>query len=246
MGKNEQKGQEVMRRLLMIVIAAALIVPAAVSAKDPTPFSKFMKDRTTENFLEAFRHYENARADTADYGAAVVLAYMSLIELEKNLDILEENIGDLTKKNLFGYGNILLELGRYDEAIAIYDTLNQQSPKWSCPWRHKGEAMWKKGDLDDAVAALSKAIETRQSHYDAYVMLAEVYNDRGECEKALKTLEKGLTYYGKDVEDPEEEVSSLDVSFLHLELLKKCGDRADYDELFEKLSKIAPGDERLK
>jgi tetratricopeptide (TPR) repeat protein len=77
-------------------------------------------------------------------------------------------------------------------------------------------------------------------------MLAEVYNDQGDCENALETLEKGLTYYGKDIEDPEEEVSNIDVSFLHLELLKKCGDQDAYDELFEKLVKIAPDDERLK
>ncbi len=235
-----------MKKILILAIAIAVILPSAASAKDPSLFSIYLKDRTTENFLKAFEHYESLRADTANYSAAVILAYMSLIELEKNLGMLEENMDDLTNKNMFSYANILLELDRYDESIAIYEVLNEKTPKWSCPWRHKGEALWKKGDLDGAVIALNKAIETRETHYDAYVMLAEVYNDLDECETALETLEKGLTYYGKDIEDPEKEVSNIDVAFLHLELLEKCGDKADYDELLEKIKSIAPDDERLK
>ncbi len=235
-----------MKKILILVVAIAVMLPVAASAKDPSLFSIYLKDRTTENFLKAFEHYEALRADTANYAAGVVLAYMSLIELEKNLDILEENMSELTSKNKFSYANILLELERYDESIAIYEALNESTPKWSCPWRHKGEALWKKGELAEAVIALNKAIETRETHYDAYVMLAEVYNDMDECEKALETLEKGLTYYGKDIEDPEEEVANIDVAFLHLELLEKCGKKDDYNAMLEKLKKVYPDDERLK
>ncbi|MCK4548772.1 MAG: tetratricopeptide repeat protein [Candidatus Krumholzibacteria bacterium] len=235
-----------MKKVLILVVAIAILLPGAASAKEPSLFSIYLKDRTPENFLKAFEHYESLRADTVNYSAASVLAYLSLIELEKNLEILEENKAELKNKTMFSYGNILLELGRYDESIAIYDMLNEKSPKWSCPWRHKGEAYWKHGELASAVMALKKAIETRETHYDAYVMLADVYRDLEEYETALETLEKGLTYYGKDIEDPEEEVANIDVAFLHLDLLKKCGKKAEYDEMFEKLTKIYPDDERLK
>ena len=235
-----------MKKILILAIVIAIMLPAAASAKDPSLFSIYLKDRTTENFLKAFEHYESLRADTANYSAAVVLAYLGLIELEKNLEILEENQGELKTKTMFSYGNILLEMDEYDEAIAVYDVLNEKSPKWSCPWRHKGEALWKKGELADAVMALKMAIETRETHYDAYVMLADVYNDLDDCETALKTLEKGLTYYGKDIEDPEAEVANIDVAFLHLELLEKCGDKADYEKLLEKVQRLYPDDERLK
>ena len=245
---GKRKGQREMKKFLILAVSIAILLPGTASAKEKSLFSIYLADRTTENFLKAFDHYESLRADTANYSAAVVLAYMSLIELEKNLEMLEENTAELTNKNRFSYGNILLELDRYDEAIAIYDVLNEKSPKWSCPWRHKGEAYWKQGELADAVMALNKAIETRETHYDAYVMLADVYRDLEEYETALATLEKGLTYYGKDIEDPEEEVSSLDVYFLHLDLLDKCGktETEKYKELYEKVIKIAPDDERLK
>ena len=243
---GKRKGLRRMKKLIIFAVAIAILLPGAALAKEKSLFSIYLEDRTTENFLKTFEHYESLRADTANYGAAVVLAYVSLIELEKNIGILEENTAELNNRNMFSYGNILLELGRYDEAIAIYDVLNEKSPKWSCPWRHKGEAYWKDGELDDAVTALVKAIETRETHYDAYVMLADVYRDMKEYETALETLEKGLTYYGKDIEDPEEEVANIDVAFLHLDLLEKCGKKSEYNEMFEKLKKIYPDDERLK
>ncbi len=242
---GKRKGQRGMKKLVIFAVAIAILLPGAALAKEKSLFSIYLEDRTTENFLRAFDHYESLMADTASCKAAVVLAYMSLIELEKNLDILEENVAELNNRNRFSYGNILLELDRYDEAIAIYEALNEKSPKWSCPWRHKGEAYWKQGELADAVIALKKAIEMRETHYDAYVMLAEVYRDLEEYETALATLEKGLTYYGKDIEDPEEEVSSIDVYFLHLDLFDKCGKTDEYDELLEKVIKVVPDDERL-
>jgi tetratricopeptide (TPR) repeat protein len=242
----KRKGLTEMKKILMLAVTIALILPSAASAEEPSPFRVYLGDRTTGNFIEAWKYYEEQRADTADYGAAVILAYMSMIEMEKNLGILEEHRSELKNKNMFSYGNMLLELGRYDEAIAIYDVLNEKTPKWSCPWRHKGEALWKKGELADAVIALNKAIETRETHYDAYVMLAEVYNDLEMCDKALATLEKGLTYLGKDIEDPEEEVAYKDVAFLHLDLLKGCGDKAKYEKLHEELKGLYPDDERLQ
>jgi tetratricopeptide (TPR) repeat protein len=235
-----------MKKLLTLAVAVAFLMPAVASAQTPSLFSIYLKDRTPENFMKAFEHYNSMWADSSDYGAAVVLAYINMIEMEKNLGILEENMSELSSKNQFSYGNILLELGRYDEAIPIYEVLNEKSPKWSCPWRHKGEALWKQGELADAVVALNKAIETRETHYDAYVMLANVYSELDDCEKALETLEKGLTYFGKDIEDPEKEVSNIDVAFLHLDLLKKCGKKADYDNLYDKLKGLYPDDKRLK
>jgi hypothetical protein len=40
-----------------------------------------------------------------------------------------------------------------------------------------------------------------------------------ECKKAVATLETGLSYCGKDSEDPEKELNNLEVQFLYLDLL---------------------------
>lgn len=234
-----------------IIIASVMImvIASAVSGEEKaSPYSVYINDRDPENFIKAYRHYIELSEDSLDMNSTAIVVYLAMQEMERNLNRLEENRSELKNRTKFLYANALLELGRYDQAISIYDKLNEKVPKWSCPWRHKGEAFWKKGDLDAAVKALEMAIETRETHYDAYVMLADVLRDRKEYRKALDTLKKGLTYYGKDIEDPEEEVSSIDVYFLYMDLLRKndMEDTEKYRSLLKKARKAAPEDERLE
>lgn len=235
-----------MKRALVLALAVLTLAASGAAAQEKSLFSIYLEDRTTENFIRAWESYEQMRADTANDNATIVLAYLALIELEKNLGMLEEDVETLKPKITFQYANILLEMERYDEAIPLYLKLNESTPKWSCPWRHRGEAHWKKGEYDKAEAALLKAIETRETHYDAYVMLAEVYRDMERYDDALKTLEKGMEFHGKDIEDPEKEVSDLDSGFLYLDLLDKCGEKEKYQAQYEKMKKAAPDDERLR
>jgi len=128
----------------------------------------------------------------------------------------------------------------------VYEGLNEEFPDWSCPWRHKGEAYFKTSELELAETALQKAIETRVEHFDAYVMLAEVQDAMGKNAEALKTLETGFSYKGKDVEDPEKELTDLDVQFLYMRLLKVNNMQNEYELQKKKLEKAAPNDERWK
>jgi len=137
------------------------------------------------------------------------------MELEKNLEVLGSNLDSLNTRTKFSYANLLLELGKLDESIIIYDKLNEDVPKWSCPWRHKGEVLIKQNKLLEAETATLMAIETREDHFDAYVQLAKIQKDMKKYEEALKTLNKGLSYYSSD---PEEEVTDEEVIELKLEL----------------------------
>ncbi|MDD4858370.1 MAG: hypothetical protein PHD74_09740, partial [Candidatus Krumholzibacteria bacterium] len=178
-----------MKKILVLVLAACLVVPAFAAAqekaeKTESPFQIYSKDQTPENFVSAYNAYNAQVKDSADYSAVAMLAWLNYYELDRNLEMLKSHAGDLKNMQKFQYANILLELARYDEAIPLYEQLNAASPKWSCPWRHKGTALWKKGQLEEAVKALNMAIETRKTHYDAYVILAQVYNDMKEYKKA--------------------------------------------------------------
>lgn len=228
--------------MLLIAVFAA----GSAQAKEKSLFSKYLSDRTTERFVAAFNHYELQRADTVNHQATIILVYLYMMEMNRNLDMLKADCDNLSSKQKFQYANIMLELEKYDDAIEIYKKLNTDKPKWSCPWRHRGEAHWKNGELDEAVASLEKSIETRETHYDAYIMLADVLADMEKYEKALNTLEKGLTYYGKDIEDPEEEVNTVDMNFLYLDLLERNGKIEKAAEIREKLEGLVPDDERLK
>lgn len=242
-----------MKKLLVSALVVSFLVPAVLWAqeaekKDPTPLQVYLADKTTENFLNAYNAYTAQMKDTVNYGALTTLAWLNVFELDRALETLKANEASLSNMNKFQYANILLELDRNEEAIALYNQLNEKSPKWSCPWRHKGEAYFNMKDYPAAETALLKAIETRKEHYDAYIWLAETYRDWGQPEKGLKALKDGMEQYGKDIEDPEKEYSGVDVAFLHLDLLKMAGKAGtqDYQHALEHAKKLAPQDERLK
>ena len=219
--------------------------PEQPTGEEKQPLQVYQENSCVETFDSAVQSYrQQMDAEPDNFRPRLMLSWMLLMELERNNEYFATNIDSLPTPAKFQYANMLLELGRNEEAIGIYKMLNEASPNWSCPWRHRGEANMKIGDYAEAEKVLLKAIETRKEHYDAYVWLAEAQKELGKTAEALATLETGLTYKGKDIEDPEEESNSLDVSFLHLELLKANGKTEAYDEMAEKVRKIAPDDER--
>ncbi len=136
---------------------------------------------------------------------------------DRPLEILAANIDSLSSKTKFSYANFLLDLNRFEESIQIYNSLNDEYPNWSCPWRHKGEALLKMERYEVAEVVTIKAIEVREDHFDAYVQLAKIQKKLGKYKDALQTLEKGLSYHESD---PEEEISNEEVEALYNELLK--------------------------
>ncbi|MBN1327687.1 MAG: hypothetical protein JW996_07035 [Candidatus Cloacimonetes bacterium] len=220
-------------RIGIIIILCGMMFQLA-SAEElnlQEPYRKYLESKDFEDFIRAAEYYNKYK--DVNPQAMLLGSYLFLLEIEKNLAELETSLADLGNSGKFSYANLLLSLGRYQESIEIYNQLNEESPNWSCPWRHKGEAFLKSGDLDAAETALLKSIETRKEHFDAYVMLAEVQKLQGDQETALKTLETGLSYLGKDIEDPAEEVDDDDLKFLHLELLLLNDRTDDYQRLKE-------------
>ena len=181
-----------MKKLLVLALVFSLMVPvlAAAQEKEESPFQVYSKDQTPENFVSAYNAYNAQMKDTADYAAVAMLGRLSYYELDRNLEMLKENAAKLTNMNKFQYANILLELARYDEAIPLYEQLNESNPKWSCPWRHKGTALWKTGRLEEAVKSLDMAIETRKTHYDAYVDLLKKTGETAKYKAQYEKLQK--------------------------------------------------------
>jgi len=232
---------------ITIIFCFSLILCFAETPEEPNPFQIYFKDPSFETFQKAFESYSSQLSDNAeDNNSRLMLSYLYMIEMERMLGQLEARIDSLAPNIKFQYANLLLEIGKYNECIEIYEDLNAEYPDWSCPWRHKGEAYFKSDELEKAESALKKAIETRAEHYDAYVMLAEVQEAMEKYTDALATLKTGFSYKGKDIEDTESEVGDLDVQFLYLKLLKANNMQKEYEEQRMKLEKAAPEDTRLK
>ena len=201
--------------LMVLFIVLVSILFAGDGKHDNSEFEHFnnyKNEQNAENFNTAINHYFQ---NENNYSSNLMLSYLCFMELEKNLEVLELNLDSLTTRTKFSYANLLLELGKLDESIVIYDKLNEDVPKWSCPWRHKGEVLMKQNKLAEAETATLMAIETREDHFDAYVQLANIQKDMKKYEEALKSLNKGLSYYSTD---PEEEVTDEEVMKLKSEL----------------------------
>ncbi len=232
--------------ILIIFLGSSLLI-ADEPQTQKNYYRQYLEHPTYENFKQAIEYYSSEiEKDTTNQSSRIMLSYLHLNEIKKQINELEYKKETLSNGEKFQFANLLLSLCEFDKSIKIYESLNEQLPNWSCPWRHKGEAYWKIGKLVESESALLKAIETRVEHYDAYVMLSEVQYDMNKKEEALKTLETGLSYKGKDIEDPEKEVSDLDVQFFYMKLLEENNRIEDYNNLKEKLQKSAPDAEHWK
>lgn len=231
--------------MLIIVTMAGMLFAEEHKKKVDSPFMKYYKNQTETNFVEAYNHYiplVNDKENGED--ANIKLMYLYSIAAEVIIETLKKDFDSLSTRSKFTLANTLMEKGQLEEAVVYYEKINKAMPNWSCPWRHKGEALFKQKKLEEAEIALKQAIETRVEHYDAYIMLADVQKDLKKYAEALKTFNTGISYKGKDIEDPEEEVRPVDEMFLHMELLKLNG--KSYKKIEKQLKKMAPGDSRWK
>ncbi len=231
--------------LFLLIISLSASLCFTDEAKELNPFQKYVSDPSYATFLQAVDFFQsNLEEDPQNDSNRIMLSYLYLMEIDNMLDQIDVYADSLSPGIQFNYANLLLELRKFDDAIEVYEMLNDKHPEWSCPWRHKGEALFKSGELKGAEVALKKAIETRQGHYDAYVMLAEVLEALGRDKEALATLETGFTHLGEDIEAPEEEVEDVDVQFLYLRLLQNNGKNAQAEKVKNSLKRSDPDDER--
>lgn len=195
-----------------IVILSALVLSVAVLQAQPTdPSVDYLRKPTPEGYRAARAHLDSILSkNSGDPKALLYSAFVDQAHLAEQVDRLYGLRDSLENKYLFGLANLMLETGDFQRSVELYQKLNDQTPKWSCPWRHKGQALYRLGRFDEAESSLLKAVETRSSHYDAWVWLARVQKDMGKRREALVSIKKAFENKGKDVEDPEQEVAAGD------------------------------------
>lgn len=126
----------------------------------------------------------------------------------------------------FRLGNLLLMQNRFDEAIGCYDKVNAAIPAWTCPFRHKGEALMKAGRNEEAIIALRRSIEVKKDHFDAYVFLARALTAAGRFAEAEKELDTAVEVHAKSGQcapHDEEEATMKDCWAAYAELYDKLG-----------------------
>ncbi len=208
-----------MKKLALIIIA--LIVATMAFAQD-NPLTAYMQDANVANFKAAVDYIaENDAKEPESLRLKLTLAFIANHEVKRVMALANTNLDQLSAGERFSLGNLYLGMDNYAEAIKIYDNINREFPNWSCPWRHKGEALYKSKDFKAAVKALEKSVETNKEHYDAYVWLAFAQYEIKKYKDARKSLETAFAL------DAEEEGSHFDEELPEEHIM----------ELYEKIKK---------
>jgi tetratricopeptide (TPR) repeat protein len=206
-----------MKRILVVVIIGCFtsLLLAQHGGGDFEKLMKYQQEPSFDNLDVALEYYQNLMETEEKEIAQIALANIHMMAFNNVIDDMKTDLDSLTMRSKFQLANLLLENNRFAESIEIYNNLNSSAPKWSCAWRHKGEALLKMNMLDDAEKATFMAIETREDHYDAYIQLAEIQKKLGKYKTALETLNTSSKYASSDT---EEEVDPIEVQELKAEI----------------------------
>lgn len=209
-----------MSRILMIIIILGLMLPLFAGGTDPV--QRYLEFPGVDYFSEAVSSLaDSLNTDSDPWTIKANLAYLANAEANRLLGELRANEEHLTAGQRFMVANMLLGMDKFDPAIELYEGLNKDYPTWSCPWRHKGEALYKQEDFEAATRALSQAIKTNEQHYDAYVWMAKAMKELGRYTEALFNLDKAKELDPNAEGGEDETLSAEAVEALYQELLAK-------------------------
>ncbi len=93
---------------------------------------------------------------------------------------------------LFNTGTTLVELRRYDEAIALIDKVLQLQPNYPQAWVKRGEALLKLQKNDEALKAFDEALKLKSDYAPAWYGRAKVLDKLQRHEEVLAALNKAL------------------------------------------------------
>jgi len=235
-----------MKKIILVVMILSLFIGVLQSVVLRQLYLQYLAEPCETKFFITYARYTYLLAsDTLEVTTADHFYIMNMHRLETNriMAHLIENIDDLAPGMKRGVADALLAMGRTKESIEIYEKVVIASPAWSCAWRHKGEAHFRNNDLPNAERSLRLAIQHRETHYDAYLMLAEVLYEQGKHRDALQTIEQAFNFldYADVCED--ELYSDKETQFLYLKILQANRNRRnDARTLEAELRKRYPED----
>lgn len=92
-------------------------------------------------------------------------------------------------------GTYLLNQGRVNEGISVFEEATRLFPQTSDPWHYLGQAYVQGGAYDKAILPLTKSIERAAISPDSYYLLAVSYGKTGEFTKGIQLAEKGINEF---------------------------------------------------
>ena len=121
-----------------------------------------------------------ARAQTGYWRNSELLWTHALVSTSDNF-VAHYNIGD-----------VLLQKGRVDEAIAHYQQALQLKPDYADAWYNLGNALFQKGKVDEAIARFQKALQLKPNDAKTLNNLGNALLQKGQADEAMVCLQKAL------------------------------------------------------
>jgi len=210
-----------MKRILFF---AVIIMLLGSLYAETNPLNTYFESPSAVTFTAAYNFCADKLAqDSTQVSYKILMANLAVMESNRIAEDIYPQVDNLEAGGKFQFANLLLAQNKFEEAIDIYSDLNLNYSTWSCPWRHKGQALYNLKRYKDAETSLTKAIETNTEHYDAYVWMARTQFELKKYKAALKNLETAMSLNPQAEESSDEVISDQSISALHEQLLKKTG-----------------------
>lgn len=211
-----------MRKLILLSLLLSLSIGLLCADVARGLYLEYINDQNTENFMVAYSYFsEIAETDTTQRDMMhFYLMNMHQLEATRYLLYLIENVDRLSAGMRRGIADALVAQGQLEQAVEMYKKAIEESPEWSCAWKHKADTYLKMNDLANAESALRTTIEISPNHYYAHVTLADVLHRQGKNGEALVFIEEGFAILDDAHLCEEERYTDVEVQFLYLQILQ--------------------------
>jgi tetratricopeptide (TPR) repeat protein len=133
-------------------------------------------------------------------GAAFILAALIVCARTQtsywlNSEVLWTHTIACTSDNYFArnnLGNALLQNGKVDESIVLYNQALQIMPEYAEAKNNLGNALLKKGNVDQAIALYEQALHLRPDFAEAHSDLGSALVKKGKMDEAIAQLQQAL------------------------------------------------------
>ncbi len=106
-------------------------------------------------------------------------------------------------------GNVLLTLGRFDEAASAYTCSAELDPAGAQAWNNLGTLHRKRGALAEAEAACRRALEADPAFGDAWYNLSQVLIERGQVHEGLIANSRAIASWPRQQQSRDQVIRAL-------------------------------------
>ena len=130
---------------------------------------------TKETFDLAVQNHKNNNLQAAEN------LYKEILKTRPNFQGAHNNLG-----------NVLKDLGEFQEAISCYEKAIQIQPDYANPYYNLGSVLDELGEHQKAISCYEKAIQIQPNYTNAHYNLGALYFELGEHQKAISCYEKAI------------------------------------------------------